>query len=77
MNTRAENAATASSTIAAAPAMARSTVARRRADWASRGLNGSAMEIGNNPLTWCVAVQRPRAPRQAEDVQRPSAARFA
>jgi hypothetical protein len=46
MKTRAEKAATPKSTIAAAPAMARSIVARCLVASARRGLNGWASVIG-------------------------------
>jgi len=65
MNTRTEKAAVARRMIAAAPAMARSTVARCRVAAAARGLKGSAKDMGR-------ALRRPgsvstvrRAPRQA------------
>jgi hypothetical protein len=45
MKTRAENAATASTRIAAAPATKRSIVACCRAAAAGRGLKGSAVEM--------------------------------
>jgi hypothetical protein len=46
MKTRCEKAATAKSTMAAAPAMARSIVARCRVAAARRGLNGRVAVIG-------------------------------
>jgi hypothetical protein len=51
MKTRCENAAMASSVIAAAPATARSSAARRRVAAARRGLNGWVAMIGEAPRT--------------------------
>jgi len=68
MNTRGEKQATAISAIAAMPAIAKSIMALWRTACASRGLNGSAMEIG-----WPLRLGEPLdpAPRPASSPEGP------
>jgi hypothetical protein len=65
MKTRCEKAATARSTIAAAPAMARSIVARCLVAAARRGLNGWAAVIGEVPSNASAFRALRSPPRQA------------